>query len=251
MRVAIIENMAGTPHGQVGAALAEVNAELDVISVYLGEAVPDNADSHDALVVFGGEQSAVDDEKYPYLPRLAKLMRDFTEADKPVLGICLGSQLLARAHGGENLLKVTREFGWENIEVNEEGRRDPVFSSVGDNFRIFQWHYDSFTLPQDAVRLASNGAAINQAFRIGRASYGTQFHFEADTSVVEGWRSNFADSIETISPGWLAGYADQKAQNGTQADVAGLALARAWVKLIEQNDNTTQKQDQQPVLAGS
>jgi GMP synthase (glutamine-hydrolysing) len=69
--------------------------------------------------------------------------------------------------------------------------------------------------------------------------------------VVEGWRSNFADSIETISPGWLAGYADQKAQNGTQADVAGLALARAWVKLIEQNDNTTQKQDQQPVLAGS
>lgn len=251
MRVAIIENMAGTPHGQVGAALAEVNAELDVICVYKGDKLPADANSHDALVVFGGEQSAIDDEKYPYLSQLAKLMRRFTEADKPVLGICLGSQLLARAHGGKNLLKATREFGWETIEVNEEGRQDPVLSTVGESFRIFQWHYDTFTLPEGAVRLASNGAAINQAFRIGRASYGTQFHFEANTSVVDGWRNDFADSIEKISPGWLANYADHKAQNGIKADTAGLALARAWVKLIRPDETALDTEDRLAVMAGS
>lgn len=251
MRVAIIENMAGTPHGQVGVALAEINAELDVICVYQGDALPVDASSHDALVVFGGEQSAIDDEKYPYLPLLAELMRHFTEADKPVLGICLGSQLLARAHGGENLLKATREFGWESIKVNAAGRKDPVLSTVGESFRIFQWHYDTFTLPEEAVRLASNGAATNQAFRIGRASYGTQFHFEANTSVVDGWRNDFAESIEKISPGWLANYDNHKASNGAQADAAGLALARAWVKLIVPDETTVKTKDGLAVMAGT
>ena len=232
MRVAIIENMAGTPHGQIGVALREAGAELDVIRAYAGEALPQDSDSHDAIVVLGGEQSAVDDADYPYLPKLAALMRTFGDADKAVLGVCLGSQLLARAYGGENVLKAAREFGWETVSVCEEGRNDPLLASLGQDFRIFEWHADTFTLPDNAVRLATNDVTANQAFRVGRAAYGTQFHFEAGTDVVDDWRDGFAHSIERMSPGWLHRYDSLRAEHGPSADAAGLAIARAWVNLI-------------------
>jgi GMP synthase-like glutamine amidotransferase len=232
MRVAIIENMAGTPHGQVGVALLEAGAELDIIRPYNGDVLLENADSHDAIVVLGGEQSALDDAEYPYLPELAELMRTFEQADKAVLGICLGSQLLARAYGGQNRLQAAREFGWEKVSICSDGKGDPLFSGLGEEFRIFEWHADTFTLPQDAILLATNSVTANQAFRIGRAAYGTQFHFEASTDVVEGWRSGFEQSIEKMSPGWLKDYEQHVANHGASADAAGLAIARAWVKLI-------------------
>lgn len=99
MRVAIIENMAGTPHGQLGVALQEVKADVHVIHAYAGEPLPAGAHDHDALIVLGGEQNALDDTLYPYLPELALLMKAFGDANKAVMGVCLGSQLLARAYG--------------------------------------------------------------------------------------------------------------------------------------------------------
>ncbi|MDS7595894.1 type 1 glutamine amidotransferase [Agrobacterium tumefaciens] len=232
MRVAIIENMAGTPHGQLGVALKEANAELDVIRAYAGDPLPADAESHDALVVLGGEQNALDDAAYPYLPDLARLMKTFGDADKAVMGVCLGSQLLARAYDGRNILNGTLEFGWEKVALTDEGRSDPVMTAVGDTFPIFQWHRDTYTLPDGAILLASNPATKNQAFRIGRAAYGTQFHFEAATGVVDEWCTGFSSSIEKMSPGWLEDYRSHRDGSGEAADAAGLAIARAWVQLV-------------------
>lgn len=152
--------------------------------------MPKDASAYDALVVLGGEQSARDDDTHPYLPELARLMRRFEGEDKAVLGICLGSQILARAYEAENLLGTAHEFGWKTIGLTDEGRVDPLLADVGDDFTIFQWHSDTFALPDGATRLATNGVTRNQAFRIGRATYGTQFHFEANAEVVERWRVN-------------------------------------------------------------
>ncbi|MBL0372679.1 GMP synthase [Rhizobium sp. KVB221] len=232
MRVLIVENFGATDHGQVGVALGEAGAEIDVRKPYEGEALPDGPDEHDAIVVFGGEQSAMDDHIHPYLPALATLMRDFGEADKSVLGICLGSQVLARAYGAKNLLGAAPEFGWHLIEVNETAKSDPVLGGIATGFPIFQWHSDTFTLPEGAVLLASNSATPNQCFRIGRASYGTQFHFEANQEVVAAWKSGFAATIERTAPGWLADYPDHAEKHGAEADATGLAIARAWVATI-------------------
>ncbi|WFU02085.1 type 1 glutamine amidotransferase [Rhizobium sp. CB3171] len=232
MRVAIVENMKNTPLGALGIALEEAGAEIEWFRAWDGERLPSDAAAHDALVVLGGEQNARDDDTHPYLPELARLMRRFEETDKAVLGICLGSQILARAYEAENLLGAAHEFGWKTVGVTEEGKADPLLSALGDDFTIFQWHSDTFSLPTGAVRLATNAVTSNQAFRIGRATYGTQFHFEANTAVVEGWRTEFKATIERNEPGWLERYPEIAAKNAPAAEIAGLTIARAWVRTI-------------------
>jgi GMP synthase (glutamine-hydrolysing) len=231
MRVAIIENTAVTHHGQVGVALHEAAARVDLYKPWSGQPLPRTVDA-DALIVFGGEQSAMDDNSHPYLPDLARLMADYTALDRPVLGICLGSQLLARAFGAENQLGTAKEFGWVDVELTAQGRADPVLSAVPTVFPIFQWHSDTFSLPQGAIHLAQSAAARHQAFRIGRATYGTQFHFEASRSVVRDWSRTFPESAERMSPGWADCHPELAATRGIAADQHGLALARAWVSLV-------------------
>ena len=231
MRVAIVENTRITHHGQVGVALHEAAALIDIWKPWSGQPLPAGPDA-DALVVFGGEQSAIDDHTHPYLPALANLMAAYTAMDRPVLGICLGSQLLARAYGGDNHLGVAPEFGWVDVSLTDAGRADPVLSQVPQTFPIFQWHSDTFSLPPGAVHLAQSAAAAHQAFRIGRATYGTQFHFEASRSVVRDWSDTFPDTIERMLPGWSTRHPEIAATRGAEADSHGLALARAWVGLI-------------------
>lgn len=231
MRVAVIDNTEVSSLGQVGVALREADAEIQVFRAWAGEALPDGS-YHDALVVLGGEQNALADDTHPYLPDLARLMRRMGQADKAVLGICLGGQLMARAWGGANHLGTAPEFGWQRIGLTAEGRRDPVLSVLAQDFLSFQWHKDTFTLPAGAAHLAENPAASNQCFRIGRASYAMQFHFEASRPVIEDWNRLFPETAERIRPGWLADYPAMAAEKGPEADAAGLAIARAWVSLI-------------------
>lgn len=231
MRVAIVENTRVTHHGQVGVALHEAAALIDIYRPWTGQPLPVTVDA-DALVVFGGEQAATDDDIHPYLPALARLMAAYTDAARPVLGICLGAQLLARAFGAENHLGTAPEFGWVDVGLTESGRADPVLSVLPESFPVFQWHSDTFTLPDGAVRLASTAMATNQAFRIGRATYGMQFHFEASRAVVADWLRHFPDSIARLAPDWSDRHSDLAETRGKAADAHGLALARAWTALI-------------------
>ena len=231
MRVAIVENTRVTHHGQVGVALHEAAALIDLYKPWSGQPLPETVHA-DALVVFGGEQSALDDHTHPYLPELAKLMSAYTAMDRPVLGICLGSQLMARAFGGANHLGIAREFGWCEVELTEEGRRDPVLSALPARFPIAQWHSDTFTLPAGAVHLAKSPTAPNQAFRVGRASYATQFHFEASRAVMQDWVNSFPEAVNRNDPDFIANHPDLARTKGAAADAHGLAIARAWVKLI-------------------
>ena len=232
MRVAVVTNTRCSPLGQVGIALGEAGAELRIFRPYADGGLPGGPTDFDALVVLGGEQSALDDDGHPYLPALARLMRSYGEADRAVLGICLGAQILARGHGGANILGEAVEFGWRTVGLTDAGRTDPVFGTVSSRFPIFQWHSDTFTLPQGALHLAANGDVANQAYRIGRATYGTQFHFEASRAVVTEWSNVFATAAEAMQPGWHKDHATLAGRHGAAADAAGLAIARAWVALI-------------------
>ncbi len=232
MRVLVIENYIGTTLGQVGAALAEAGISADIRRMWDGGRVPRGVNGYDGLIVLGGEQSAVDDAEHPYLPKVAALTKAFGEADKAVLGICLGAQLVARGHGAENILGRPIEFGWRRVTPTAAGTRDPVLSALGDGAPLFHWHLDTFTLPPGATHLASSAMTAMQAFRVGRAVYGIQFHFEADRALVAEWNDEFAELIAEESPGWPERHRRAAARHGRAADAAGLALARAWVRLV-------------------
>ena len=231
MRVAIVENTRYTHHGQVGVALHEAGAMIDLYKPWLDGRLPEMG-SFDALVAFGGEQNALADDTHPYLPDLATLMHDTALEGKAVLGVCLGSQVLARGAGAENHIGTTPEFGWHDVDLTEAGRADPVLSHLPARFTIFEWHSDTFTLPPGAVHLATNANAPVQSYRVGRAGYAMQFHFEANRAVVADWKRSFPEVMEAQAPGWMALHPEHAATKGVQADANGLAIARAWVALI-------------------
>lgn len=232
MRILAVQNYADTGLGQIARALEEAEARVEIVKMHEGAALPSLADGHDGLIVLGGAQNALADDDHPYLPQLVALMRDFALADRAVLGVCLGSQLLARAFGARNLIGAAPEFGWNEVALTREGMADPVLRVAAERFPIFQWHDDTFTLPKGAIRLAGNDAAMNQAFRVGRAAYGIQFHFEADTPLVRHWSRQFAAYLAERQPDWQERLEGESARHGPVADATGLALARAWVAMV-------------------
>jgi GMP synthase (glutamine-hydrolysing) len=232
MRILVIENFPHTPLGQVETALCEVGATIEICRAFAGESVPGDHGPYDGLVVLGGSQSALDDADSPWLPAVAGLCRIYGEADKAVLGICLGAQLVARGHGGRNILGRPIEFGWHEVRPTEAGRGDPLIAALEDGAPIFHWHLDTFSLPPGAVHLATSAQTEMQAFRIGRAVYGIQFHFEADRALIEAWNHHFGDEIDEYIPDWPGRHARQAAIHGPAADRVGLEIARAWVGVV-------------------
>jgi GMP synthase-like glutamine amidotransferase len=229
MRVLVIENYPKTTLGLVGAELERAGAVCEIVRTHADEALPATPEGFDALVMLGGAQDALDDENHPYLKHEAALARAFGDADKAVLGICLGAQILARGYGARNILGRPLEFGWHEVRTTDAGRADPVLAAIGEAAPLFHWHLDTFTLPPDAAHLATSAMTPVQAFRIGRAVYGIQFHFEAGTELVASWTRDFAGEIAGYAPDWFDRHPAEAARHGPPADAAGTALARAWI----------------------
>ncbi len=231
MRVALIENTAITHHGQVGVALHEAAAQVEIFRPWLDGVLPEPGD-HDAMVAFGGGQSALSDDSHGYLADLARVMAQTAATDRAVLGICLGAQVMARGLGAQNLIGTATEVGWHMVTKTAAAADDPVLRHLPDAFPIFEWHEDTFTLPPNVLHLASSPVAPAQCYRAHRAAYGMQFHFEASRAVVTDWTAHFPDLLEAHIPGWVADFPTHAATHGTAADQHGLAIARAWVALI-------------------
>ncbi len=203
--------------------------------------MPTEPDGFDALVVLGGEQSALDDEAFPYLPQLAALMRRFGDSERSVLGICLGSQLWRVPMVRRTCWAKPKNSAGTMCGCVPRGRAIRCWQASGESFPIFQWHGDTFTLPEGAVHLAENDVTRHQAFRIGRAAYGTQFHFEADTDLVEDWNRSFPQTINRLDPDLAGEYPAHARRHGEKANAAGLALARAWVTTIRRDDSLSRR----------
>jgi GMP synthase-like glutamine amidotransferase len=189
----VIENDPTDDLRRLGEWLANAGLSLRIVRPHAGEDLPEALDGYTALVVLGGDQQA-----YPtadggpgaaWFPRLESLLRKAVRYRVPTLGICLGGQLLAAAHGGT----VERSPAGPEIGPNLVARRDvaeadPLFARVPMAPDVIQWHHDEITeLPPGAVLLAASTRYPHQAFRLGDRAWGTQFHIECDTAMVAGW----------------------------------------------------------------
>ena len=167
--------------------------ELDEWSFAWGAPPPRPLDSYDALLVFGGAMHADEDAHHPWLQEESLWLHQVLDRRTPVLGVCLGVQLLARAAGAwVGRMPDGPEIGWHEVELTEAGGADPVLGALPQRFASLQWHHYTYGLPAGAVELARS-PACTQAFRLGEACWGVQFHPEVTRAQVEGWIADTDD----------------------------------------------------------
>jgi GMP synthase-like glutamine amidotransferase len=179
----IVQNDEDVPPGNLLESLPE---PYRLLHPCRGETLPDPA-AVTALIVLGGAMGANDEERFPFLADVKALIRAVVDRGIPYLGVCLGGQLLAAALGARVVSNRWQELGALPVSLTDEGARDRLFEGVSARFATFQWHHDSFDLPEAGVLLASSGRCPHQAFRVGASAWGLQFHPEVTEEIARNW----------------------------------------------------------------
>ena len=169
------------------------------INLYAREDVPvDRLDEYEGIIVLGGPMNVYEEDKYPFLKDEDILLKKAIEKDMPVLGICLGAQLLAKAMGAKVTRGQKKEIGWYELNITEEGKRDRIFKEFPETMTVFQWHGDTFEIPHGASWLASSALFPHQAFRIKNNIYGLQFHLEVTEEMIREWVDEYKEEISLL-----------------------------------------------------
>lgn len=229
-RILVIQHHPASPAGIVGERMAARNAEITTLDAQQGVDLPEDADTHDGLLVLGGAMNAYDDLQCRHFPALLELARGYAAAGKPVLGICLGGQLLARAWGAQVRIGAAPEFGVTPLTPTSAAADDPLLGGTPGPAYAMQWHDDTFDIPAGAVRLLASDTCSNQAFRVGNVVWGFQCHFEADRRDMVAWAEYRRD---------VYGYEDfaarlraDAAAHGEAAEAFGRRIADRWLDLV-------------------
>ncbi|HLG65888.1 MAG TPA: type 1 glutamine amidotransferase [Ktedonosporobacter sp.] len=184
-KVLILQHVWENSTGFVGEILRQHAIAYDLIHVET-EPIP-NPSAFDAVIAFGGSQHVYEEHKYPYFTQEKVMIRKVLEQDIPYLGICLGGQLLAEVlEQGAVRQHTMKEFGFYDIALTEDGKKDRLYAGLPGYQKVFHWHEDVFDLPAGATLLATNDYAKNQAFRY-RNAYGLQYHIEIDPAMLDTW----------------------------------------------------------------
>jgi GMP synthase (glutamine-hydrolysing) len=182
--------------------------DVDILRLDLGTPVPDTLGEGDILVVMGGSMGVADvgDPRYPFLAHEVALLRRALAQRQPVLGVCLGAQLLAHAAGSRvypnrrpdarGVLRTCREVGFGEVRLVGSGD-EPALAGLPRTIPVLHWHGDTFDLPASAVRLAESDLCQNQAFRIGSNAFGLQFHVETDAALARAWAEEDSDFVRS------------------------------------------------------
>lgn len=186
-RILVFQHVPYEPLGTLNPQLKAAGFRIRYVNFSREPDARPDMGAYNGLVVLGGPMSVNQVDRYPHLETEIELIREALELRIPILGICLGAQLLARALGATVKRGSRPEIGWHDIALDPMAAKDPLLGNFGNSERIFQWHSDTFELPRSAVHLASSEVCAHQAFRYGDNAYGFQFQLEVDSKLIGRW----------------------------------------------------------------
>ena len=187
----------------------------------------------DLLVILGGPMGVYEADKYPYLTEEIRLIRDRLASGKPMLGICLGAQLIAHAAGADVYRAKQPEVGYHPITLTAAGEISCLSHMAGSQFNVLHWHGDTFDLPAGAERLCSSATTENQGFAIGRNVLGLQFHVEVTPKDLDGWLANGLDELAILAGADAAQLRADAARIGADVAVMGARAIDAWLTQLD------------------
>lgn len=191
----VLQHTACETLGTMEGVLRAKGANFEYIETHRGASVPGQIADKSGLIIMGGPMGVYEYAAYPFLRDEMRLIESALKLERPVLGVCLGSQLLASVLGAEVKKGERKELGWHAVTLSDAAAQSTIFSSVQTEFWPFHWHGDVFSLPKDAVQLASSRQTLHQAFRYGKNAYGILFHLEVTQGQISQMLLDFADEL--------------------------------------------------------
>lgn len=186
-RALILQHTATEGPGILEVILRERGWRQKIVHLYKGDSIPRHLDTFCLAIIMGGPMSVHDEVVYPFLRKEKTFIRRAVGMGLPLLGICLGAQLIAWAMGAGVYRGAVKEIGWYKARLTAEGGADPFLAHFPADFVAFQWHEDTMYLPDGACHLVTSNRYYNQAFRLGEWTYALQFHLEMTREIIEAW----------------------------------------------------------------
>jgi GMP synthase (glutamine-hydrolysing) len=232
-RVLVLQHTREETLGSIGTVLTHRGHEARYVRGHAGEAIPAVLEE-DGLVVLGGPQSAYELDRFPFLADEVKLIASALDAGKPILGVCLGAQLLAAALGSPVYRGREKEIGWFPVQLHVDLKGDRLFGDLGRTFTPLHWHGDVFDLPKGAAELGHSARTRHQGFRYGASAYGLLFHLEVTDELVRAMVAGFGDELAA------AGIDPAPLLDGLEARLAAVqpiaaGVFDAWARMLERS----------------
>ena len=186
-KLLVLQHVQSEPLGVLDPLLRSAGLRIRYVNFARDPFAQVDASRYDGLIVLGGPLNVDQAESYPHLTHEIEVIRTALSREVPILGICLGAQLLAAALGARVHPAPVREIGWYPLKLTAAAQTDALFQHLNSSTPVFQWHAYTFTDPSETVHLASSDSCANQAFRYRDFAYGLQFHLEVDAALIRRW----------------------------------------------------------------
>jgi GMP synthase-like glutamine amidotransferase len=195
-KILIIKHVSNEGPGLIRTFFEDQGWPVELVDFSNGDVLPNNFDSIAAVVMLGGPMNVYEEEKYTFLKKEDDFITRLLIEEIPFLGVCLGAQLLAKSCQGRVFKSRSEEIGWYTVHMTIEGRQDTLFYGLPTHLTVFQWHGDTFEIPEGGTLLVQGKTCKNQAFKIGQYAYGLQFHIEVTHDMVMEWMQDQDDKAD-------------------------------------------------------